>query len=160
MQTLIVIVAALVAVVHGQCPSGFIHHGESCYTIPLAEGSWADGMMMCQELGGQLAVIETASEQNYLAGYLQRYGSGLPNDADFWVGGGDFLQEGKWRWVMSDAIIDPTFWGTGQPNNKGGPQGCLRISSSLGFKWEDGNCDSVEYSVCELPFRTSVDVGK
>ncbi|KAL8608004.1 hypothetical protein ACOMHN_023820 [Nucella lapillus] len=160
MKVFVLIVSALAGTVLGQCPSGFVHHGESCYAIPMAEGSWADGMMMCQELGGQLAVIETAAEQGYLEGFLQRYGTGLPNDADFWVGGGDYLQEGQWKWVMPDTPITHTFWAPGQPNNAGGSQGCLRVSKALRYKWEDGNCDSTEYAVCELPFRTSVVVGK
>ena len=52
---------------------------------------------------------------------------------------------------MSDMPMDVTFWAPGQPNNHGGPQGCLRISSALNYKWEDGRCDSTEYAVCELP---------
>ncbi|XP_076437181.1 perlucin-like [Babylonia areolata] len=161
MKVFIVVIAALAAAaVEGQCPSGFVHHEKSCYSIPMTEGSWADGMIVCQELGGQLAVIETPEEQHFLEGYLKRYGSGLPNDNDFWVGGGDFLQEGKWIWVMPDTPITHTYWAPGQPDNHGGSQGCLRISGALGFKWEDGSCSSVEYPVCELPFRTTVEVGK
>lgn len=92
-----------------QCPSGYIHHDQSCYVIPMAEGSWADGMVssdvkhlhwynqlqqliratclcaylwrislcvqtLCRQLGGQLAVIETAAEQTFVEGLLKRYG--------------------------------------------------------------------------------------
>lgn len=79
--------------------------------------------------------------------------AGYPNDADFWVGGGDFLVEGDWRWIMKNQVIDPhvTYWAPGEPDNGGGPQGCLRISAALNYKWESGDCDSVEYAVCEQP---------
>ncbi|XP_025083875.1 perlucin-like [Pomacea canaliculata] len=162
MKTVLAIFISLLSAATAQCPSGYIHHDQSCYVIPMAEGSWADGMTLCRQLGGQLAVIDTAAEQTFVEGLLKRYGAGYPNDADFWVGGGDFLVDGDWRWIMKNQAIDPhvSYWAPGEPDNGGGPQGCLRISAALNYKWESGDCDSVEYAVCEQPVRSEVGVGK
>ena len=75
----------------------------------------------------------------------------FPHDHDFWIGAGDFLEEGTWIWTKSQAMIDPTatFWGPGQPSNAHQHQACLRISQNLQYKWEDGSCDSPEYFICE-----------
>ena len=47
---------------------------ESDIVTALWSTSYALFQMICQELGGQLAVIETAAEQNYIEGFLQRFG--------------------------------------------------------------------------------------
>ena len=45
--------------------------------------------------------------------------------------------------------VEAEFWGTGQPDNAGTGQGCLRLEHELQWAWGDGSCASVEYFVCE-----------
>ncbi|XP_076437382.1 perlucin-like [Babylonia areolata] len=151
---LVAVLMSWAALARAQCPNGFMHHGASCYAVPDTEATWAQATLYCKILGSDLAVVDSADEQHYLEGFLQRMAGGFVNDHDFWIGGGDFLEEGTWIWTKSQSLIDPTatFWAPGQPSNTHQHQACLRMSENLHYKWEDGSCDSPEYFICEKPF--------
>lgn len=55
----------------------------------------------------------------------------------------------RWLWVDGTRATY-TNWGTGEPNNEGGNEGCGVIwPASHNWKWNDGVCSSSLPYICE-----------
>jgi Ca2+-binding RTX toxin-like protein len=74
-------------------------------------GYWFEQQAWARELGGDLATINDATEQNFLVGWL--YGHYAPR-----IGHGmtDLGQEGNFFWSNGEAVTY-TAWRSGEPNN-------------------------------------------
>ncbi len=81
------------------------------YKVIEVEGpSWEEKRQICNSLGGYLCCVETAEEQEFIAGLADgRYLS---------LGATDKEAEGEWKWI-NGAPFDYTAWMSGQPNNYG-----------------------------------------
>ena len=90
------------------------------------ELSWYDKKFLCERMGGHLAVIETAEEQDFIAA--------LANGRYLSLGATDANKEGDWRWV-NEAPWELTFWEEDQPNNYGGEEHYLATYD--GGRWVD-----------------------
>ena len=69
-----------------------------------------------------------------------------------WTGGNDFSEEGVWLWAGTGEAVNYTKWVTGadsQPNNEGGPEHCIKLSYRSRYDWNDKDCKSPYYSICE-----------
>lgn len=135
----------------GQCRDGWTYDATrgSCYAIPTgAEGNWAEAMAYCAAMSSELAVVETQGEQDFLVAMIKNM-TGFFHDKDFWIGGVDILEEAVFIWANRLTRVERFFWGTGQPDNAGGRQSCLRMEHEYGWLWGDGNCGSTEYFICE-----------
>ncbi len=123
--------------------SGFTYLGSfegSHYYCSNSLASWAAAEQACQNNGGHLAIINSASENQYIASRLQA------NTA--WIGASDTNNEGTFSWVDGSPI---TFsqWAWRQPNNYNGNQDYLELYRS--GEWNDQNGTvSLEY-VLEIP---------
>ena len=84
---------------------------ESDIVTALWSRSYALFQMICQELGGQLAVIETAAEQNYIEGFLQRFGcESAPLTPLHWPHSTTFkLHRGLYHGMLVCVWIDKQF---------------------------------------------------
>ena len=69
---------------------------------------WPDARAFCEASGGQLAIINDASENAFLAHVLQA--------SSAYIGLSDFEREGDFRWV-DGSRISYSRWFPGQPNN-------------------------------------------
>lgn len=104
-------------------------------------------------MGSRLVTLETDEEITWLYGYLY-YTPGLRNNV--WTGG--FKHGNKWFWAGGDKIdsqIKITDWASGQPNNSGGHQNCMKIfvefrgNANELLKWDDATCSEQWNYVCE-----------
>ena len=85
------------------------------------ELSWQQKKVLCERMGGHLAVIETRKEQAFIVKLADgRYLS---------LGASDEKEEGDWRWV-NGADWGPVFWAEDQPNNYGGEEHYLATYDS------------------------------
>ena len=108
---------------------GFVYMGSfngSHYYCSLSPASWATARQNCVNLGGDLAVINSAGENAFLANGL------LANSA--WVGATDSNSEGSFQWV-DNSPFSYTNWYIGQPNNYNGSQDHLELLKS--GEWND-----------------------
>ena len=108
---------------------GFIYMGSqngSHYYCSLAPASWATANQNCIALGGNLAVINNASENAFLANGLQATAA--------WIGATDMNSEGNFQWV-DGTPFSYTNWYVGQPNNYNGNQDHLELLKS--GEWND-----------------------
>jgi len=154
MDRICVVFGFLVAAVSAQsaCREGWSYDSDrgSCYAIPTgAEGNWAEAMAYCAAMSSELAVIESQGEQNFLLNLINSTKANYPHDSDFWIGAVDILEEGVFIWANRLTELETYFWAPGQPDNKGGRQGCIRMEHEAGWAWGDGACGSTEYFICE-----------
>ena len=94
-------------------PKDAVEFNGHFYKAFEADLSWHEKKKRCEEMGGHLAVIETAEEQKFIARLAKgRYLS---------LGATDEHKEGDWRWV-NGAPWKYTCWMAGQPNNYSGEE--------------------------------------
>ncbi|XP_046375072.2 perlucin-like [Haliotis rufescens] len=156
----ILILVVVIDVVWCQsCPSGFLHHNDSCYSLIRVQASWAEAAVYCQAIGSHLAYVETDSEQTFVEGYLKREDSTITTNG-VWIGGLTYLTEREWQWGCQNTRIARTFWAPGDPNNDHGSQWCLMWYKKGDYRWDDNGCHVNEFFLCELELIPPEIVGK
>lgn len=117
--------------------------------------TWAEGKATAARMGGYLAVINDASENQWLMGMFR------PISDTAFVGGNDITEEGGWVWDESGANFwngagDGTAvpgmyanWNTGEPNNVGDAgEDVAEIHLGTG-RWNDLNAARERYCIVE-----------
>ncbi|XP_065679219.1 macrophage mannose receptor 1 isoform X1 [Hydra vulgaris] len=108
--------------------------------------SWSDASESCQAIGGELAVIQNANENNFLGDILQ-------TAAGAWIGLNDRSVESKYIWNFQSNKISEFFsWGEDEPNNynKGcNIENCVQIKKETA-KWIDLICGVFIPYVCQV----------
>ncbi|XP_069106329.1 perlucin-like [Argopecten irradians] len=136
------------------CPNGWTRHDDSCYFFMDIHETWQDASAHCEAFDAQLASIETQREDDFLRNHLVQLHAHDPTSrVMYWVDGTDVSTESEWVWAYSEEpILDYTHWCPNQPDNAGSNEDCLRlgkVGSYCGFGWDDGDCESKEFFVCE-----------
>ncbi|XP_038047202.1 CD209 antigen-like protein 2 [Patiria miniata] len=131
--------------VSGLCPPDWFEHGTSCYKTDHVKRTWDDAAAQCDRLGGELLVIETIEENEFIHGLLKNQSKEWA-----WLGCSDRSTEGQWL-CYKEAASGVTFrnWSPNEPNNRGGTDDCMAFHMVDG-KWSDSKCDArIVYAVCE-----------
>jgi hypothetical protein len=112
------------------------------YQLCTATRAWDAARTACVGQGYDLASIETASEQAFLAPFAT----------------GGVLAGGLWIGLRSDAAgvfhwtdgSTPTYtaWATGEPNLT---SSCVRLRGVVMGQWADTDCTTTNQFVCEAP---------
>ena len=130
-----------------KCPDGWTAYRNSCYFFGVIPETWADAEVTCERLGGHLAVIDDADEDAFVGKFIV---SSRKSTLDLshgytWLGGHDFLQEGKWLWITG-IPFNFTNWRGPNPNDGAGHgEDCLDYSGG----WNDHVCTEKCNFVCE-----------
>ena len=92
-------------------------------------------------MGGFLASIKDQDDQDALFNFAAKGGA--------WIGGQDFLDEGKFAWLEDGSIVSDLYsnWKTGQPNNIQENQHCVWMR--LDGSWDDVTCKRKENYICQ-----------
>lgn len=121
--------------------------------------TWGVARTRCQQIGGDLASLNTQAEQDAIyGGLVSGYSGGL------WIGLTDVLTEGVFRWVDGTAAAY-TKWSTSpivQPDNAGpwANEDCGDINHpglNGAGTWNDYGCDATDVSgyICEIGGQAS-----
>ena len=99
----------------------------------------SDAQSKCQQMGGDLAIIRSDHENQFIFNLVKRT-SGLPVWG-VWIG----LRrksDGNFEWV-DGTPVKYSSWNSGEPNNMGGREDCVVMFSAgrAGGKWNDSPCD-------------------
>jgi len=116
----------------------FRGHYYDVFETPM---TWHCARDFCQRLGGHLARVQSAEEQDFVAGLVGK-------KADFWVDGSDELEEGVWKFSDGRPCTF-TNWQKGQPSNRDGKQHVLMVRADHNGQWNDGHSAARKPFVCE-----------
>lgn len=113
----------------------------ACYLIADTTSSWRDARESCEAWGGELALVGSSEENEFLASRC---------DNDVWLGANDFVDEGTFRWLDGDLVDAEGPWAATQPDNFEGRENCLELRAS-GDEWNDASCTTNKRALCERP---------
>lgn len=121
-------------------PSDAESFGGHHYKFYPEELTWHEARQRCERAGGHLAVVDSASENGFLARLVEE-GKWL----DAWIGITDEVKEGTWVTVLGQPVTY-TNWFTGQPNNKQGAEHYALMSGQI-----MPNRNAVKWRWCDQP---------
>jgi len=115
----------------------------------LSPNSWSVSEAEAECLGGTLAVINNAGEQEWVYATFGSYGG--VNRGGLWIGLHRTKPGGSFAWV-TDTKLDFTNWGPGEPNNVGGIEDSAHMQNggSAPGTWNDLSDNSQLSGVVEL----------
>jgi len=118
----------------------------------LTPETWPVAEAEAEDMGGSLAVVRNADEQEWIFstfGNLGGVGRGL------WIGLHRTEPGGKFVWA-NGSPLDYAHWLTGEPNNAGGNENCVQIQwyPAAPGTWNDLNEATQMNSVVELREKT------
>ena len=120
-----------------ECPDGWEEKPEfgKCYFFMDGGVPWSEANEACMALDAKASLTSVQSEEEN--DYVQTLVQDLA-----WTGGSDEDEEGVWRWVEDDSLVEEDFsnWLPGEPSDSEG-QNCMAMRSSDG-KWYDTSCNS------------------
>ena len=121
------------------CPQGWVLHGHSCYhIIDTPTLKWSDARTTCQNLGGDLAIIRSADENNFISDLVMKQKKVVDRGA--WIG--LFRKsDNAFYWIDNTPLTGQySAWADGEPNSL--DEKCVHqytVSDKRG-KWNDINC--------------------
>ena len=128
------------------CPQdGWVRYGNFGYLIiNIRTLKWSDARRTCQMLGGDLAIIKSADENNFVFTLLKKQKT--ITDLGVWLG---FVRkaDNKLYWIDDTPLAKGyTAWSSGQPDNVSEKCGNM-FGSAKGSegKWNDLSCDVTRY---------------
>lgn len=93
---------------------------------------------------GRLLTLQCREQEDALANWINKYaaeqGEAELREQKVWLGVTDQLNEGQFIWTASGEDIGYSHWNGGEPNNAGGDEDCVMLSTSYG--WNDVSCEA------------------
>ncbi|XP_019728526.1 low affinity immunoglobulin epsilon Fc receptor-like [Hippocampus comes] len=122
------------------CPTKWVKFKEKCYYISEKgeTKSWTLSRRDCQDRGGDLVIVTSKAEEDFISVYYDRV----------WIGLSDLDHEGEWKWVNGNKLDFEGFWQKGEPNDKSSAENCVEHSRS-GRGWNDMRCRERLSWICE-----------
>lgn len=130
-------------------PDGAVtYNGHSYYCFDNGIQTWHEAEAYCESLGGHLAVIEDADENNFLYNYMLSCGL-----ESAYFGCSDFEEEGNWKWVVGNSTYFN--WAEAEPNSETENEDyAMFYYKYTDGKWNDGDfadntADGGKAYICE-----------
>ena len=142
-----------------KCPSGWTHHGGSCYkgftkkvspdsqpdtwsSTARVQMTWEKARQRCLRADADLASIHSSEEQ--------KKAWGLANGKNTWIGGNDLETEGTFTWSDGTPWDNP-LWYTNQPDDASSEQNCVTMWDAGHGQWGDTDCNLRNQFICKRP---------
>ena len=135
------------------CPDGWLNYGSSCYYVKdTATRKQSDARQHCQNLGGDLAIIKSENQNDFIFSLIQSQNTFTKWGA--WIGIQRRKADGKFSWI-DNTPVDGSYsiWAGGEPNNAGGSENCVQMygNSPLEKEWNDLFCEVSEVELNNAP---------
>lgn len=118
--------------------------------VLLSGGTWTQAEKIAHSLGGHLAVINSAAENEW----IRLNTIAIPgNPQQLYIGLHDQAVEGKFQWVNHEPV-SYTNWGAGEPNNSNDEDFTLMNSNGT---WNDLDSTFVVAAIVEIPCAGDLD---
>ncbi len=134
------------------CPEGWVLRGKSCFLIiNIPTLKWSDAKRTCQNLGGDLAIIRSADENNFIYDLMKKQKT--VTAWGVWLG---FIRkaDNKFYWIDDTPLAGQySAWGSGEPNTLSEKCGCMFGATNPRYqgKWNDLACDVKESHLKHAP---------
>ncbi|XP_061551940.1 lactose-binding lectin l-2-like [Phycodurus eques] len=123
------------------CPKGWTRLNERCFLVVDKLENFADAEIACLSLGGNLASIRNAVEDEVVSALIVRFAS----TENAWIGYNDIDTEGTFVWT--DGTPPNTFNDfIGVPSNPN--DDCVQTFGTTLSNWDDLDCDLTVPFVC------------
>ena len=111
----------------------------SCYYVDdKPTPRWNDARAVCQSLGGDLVVINSGEENDFV--YKLVIEQKTVTQGKAWIRLKKNPVNSKWYWVDRTPLEGQyENWSPGEPNNDGGNENCGRLNEKPGY-WYDVPC--------------------
>ncbi|XP_065574446.1 CD209 antigen-like protein E isoform X2 [Artemia franciscana] len=144
---IMIICSIMLKSIHAKCPKGWSLHGGSCYIFETAAKDYRESRNRCKEVGGDLPVLRSIEEQNFVKEMAKQH------DENTWIGLDS--TESVRQFDLDFKWIDSTYpyfdyWAEGQPGPTERPK-CVQICKHHGWKWTAFPCHSTSCFVCQKP---------
>ncbi len=129
-----------------------LYGGEKAYLVCDISKTWADARSFCQALGGDLAVVGSKDENDWLASQPL---------SSAWIGLSDTAVEGTFVWVDGSSLTT-AYWKDGEPNDYNGNEDCggMYLSGDSAGLWNDFDCTTSRPFFCQdISVRAPADPG-
>ncbi|XP_069108120.1 perlucin-like protein [Argopecten irradians] len=143
---LLVLVFGITGEVTGECPSGWIGHGGSCYFFSNHNSNWYDAGFTCEAIHSKRVAIDSEDENTFLAGVLSHFRGAFRSDTFWTEGTAEGSSDGSYKWATSQDPVTFTHWGTDQPNATVGDCVVLRLDRT----WQTRDCHRDYGFICEI----------
>lgn len=107
--------------------------GHHYYVYANVCNTWDEAEKYCESLGGHLAVINDANENQMLYDMMKEYGY-----SSAYFGLTDLTPSGNWRWINNDSVTY-TNWNLGEPNHERGKEHYGMFYWKFKYTWNDGD---------------------
>ncbi|HEY3855252.1 MAG TPA: C-type lectin domain-containing protein [Verrucomicrobiae bacterium] len=114
----------------------------------LASNTWSASEVEAENLGGTLAVINSAAEQKWLYSTIGSYGG--TNHGHLWIGLHRQGPSGPFSWV-TDERVGYTYWATNQPDNRDGRETAVEMWADDHGYWNDTVDSLFREGIVEVP---------
>ncbi|XP_063080001.1 C-type lectin domain family 4 member E-like [Engraulis encrasicolus] len=122
--------------------------GSSRYYISSDERNWADSKQHCMDLGGDLVIIDSQEEQEFINTQIKS----IYAETRAWIGLSDLETEGVWKWVDGKPLSKFGFWMQDEPNDDKGAEDCVETLYQYNplKTWNDAICSMDKHCICEI----------
>ena len=119
----------------------------------LAPAGWTAAETEAENLGGTLAIIRNAAEQQWV---FEKFGHDGAKERSVWIGLHRQWPGGPFVWV-DGSKLDYANWSGGEPDNSGGVEGCVHLwaEAHCGGGWNDAVESTCIGAVVEIPGKVT-----
>lgn len=133
-----------------ECAPPFTAVGGKCISVYTpAKGTWYAMKNFCEDLGGQLLIINTDNFYYYLVQYIENNGYSGNN---YWIGANNEYVDDVYHWLDGTKVkMGTPFWGVhnGIQEPAIPTEHCAGIFSFDYYYMHDYRCDEELYPICE-----------
>lgn len=131
----------------------YVHGG--CYQLTTSTSlTWFAAATACEQQSAYLAVPRSESEARWVHEmFFVRYPYAT-TVANVWLGINDISTEGDWQPTDGGGELDFLYWSANEPNNAGGLQNCVAMSTRGTAMWSDNACSTPSQGLCK--YNTTV----
>ncbi|XP_078381555.1 brevican core protein-like [Oculina patagonica] len=125
--------------VNRYCSQAWVLHGNSCYHVnDTPTLSWSDARTTCKNLGGDLAIVRSEDENNFIRDLVMKQQT--VQDLGAWIGL-HRKADTKFYWI-DDTPLDGRYdaWGDGQPS---------RLHEKCVHAWKEGEWNDIKCNLSE-----------
>ncbi|XP_053472088.1 C-type lectin domain family 4 member A-like isoform X2 [Ictalurus furcatus] len=120
-----------------------IQYKDRLYVFPTDEMSWISSRENCQELGGDLVIINSKEEHKFLVGAMNTFSNSL-----HWIGLRNAEKHHWWLWVDKTPLMQNLSWWRNTPEHSASER-----EECVGYydgQWVDLSCSTSERRICEI----------